>query len=41
MFTFSGEAIVWRSSIQLSITDSTMEPKYVATCEVAKEVVGL
>ena len=39
VFTLGGGAISWRSVKQSCIADSTMEAKYVATCEVAKEVV--
>ena len=37
MFTLGGGAISWRSVKQSCIVDSTMEAKYVATCEAAKE----
>ena len=41
MFTLGGGAISWRSVKQSSITDSTMEVKYIAASEAAKEVVWL
>ena len=41
MFTFGGRAISWRSVKQSSIADSTIEAKYIATSEAAKEVVWL
>ena len=36
-----GGAITWRSVKQSCIADSTMEAKYVAACEVAREAVWL
>ena len=39
VFTLGGVAIVWRSIKQSSIADSTMEAKYIAACEAAKEAV--
>ena len=39
MFTLNGGAVVWRSTKQGYIVDTTMEAEYVAACEVAKEVV--
>ena len=39
VFTLEGGAISWRSVKQSCIVDSTMEAKYVATCEAAKEAV--
>ena len=39
IFTLSGGVIVWRSIKQYCIADSTMEAKYVAACEAAKETV--
>ena len=41
VFTLGGGAITWRSVKQSCIADSIMEVKYVAACEVAKEVVWL
>ena len=41
VFTPGGGAIVWRSVKQSCIADSTMEAKYVAACEAAKEAVWL
>ena len=41
VFTLGGEAIVWRNVKQICTTDSTMELKYVAVCEAAKEAVWL
>ena len=41
MFTLEGGAISWRSVNQSYIADSTMEAKYAAACEAAKEVVWL
>ena len=41
VFTLRGEAISWRSVKQSSIVDSTMEAKYIATSEAAKEVIWL
>ncbi|TYK00851.1 gag/pol protein [Cucumis melo var. makuwa] len=41
IFTLNGGAIVWRSIKQSCIADSTMEAKYVAVCEAAKEAVWL
>ncbi|WRX11510.1 Reverse transcriptase [Theobroma cacao] len=41
VFTIRGRAIVWRSVKQSCIVDSTMEAKYVAACEAAKEAVWL
>ena len=41
IFTFGGGAVVWRSIKQSSIADSTMEAKYIAACEAAKELVWL
>ena len=41
VFTLGGEAIVWRSINQTCVVDSTMEAKYVAACEAAKEAVWL
>ena len=37
VFTFGGGAISWRSVKQSSIADSTMEAKYIAASEAAKE----
>ena len=39
VFTLAGGAITWRSVKQSCIADSTMEAKYVAACEAAKEAV--
>ena len=39
VFTLGAGAISWRSTKQPCIADSTTEAEYVATCEVAKEVV--
>ncbi|KAA0067819.1 gag/pol protein [Cucumis melo var. makuwa] len=41
IFTLNGGAVVWRSIKQSCIADSTMEAKYVAACEAAKEAVWL
>ena len=41
VFTFGGGAISWRSVKQSSITNSTMEVKYIAASEAAKETVWL
>ena len=41
VFTLGGGAISWRSVKKSCITDSTMEAKYVATCEAAKEAIWL
>ncbi|XP_075103659.1 secreted RxLR effector protein 161-like [Nicotiana tabacum] len=41
VFTLGGGAISWRSIKQTCVTDSTMEAKYVAASEAAKEVVWL
>ncbi|KAA0055518.1 gag/pol protein [Cucumis melo var. makuwa] len=41
VFTLNGGAVVWRSIKQGCIADSTMEAKYVAACEAAKEAVWL
>ena len=41
VFTLGGAAISWRSVKQSGIANSTMETKYVTTCEVAKEAVWL
>ena len=41
VFTLGGGAVVWRSIKQTSIADSTMEAKYIAACEAAKEAVWL
>ena len=41
MFTLGGGAIVWRSVKQSCAANSTIEAKYVAACEVAKEVAWL
>ena len=41
IFTLGGGAVVWRSIKQSSIADSTMEAKYIAACEAAKESVWL
>ena len=41
VFTLGGGAISWRSIKQSCIADSTMEAKYVAACEAAKEAVWL
>ena len=41
MFTFGGEAISWRSVKQSSIANSTIETKYIASSEAAKETVWL
>ena len=41
MFTLEGGAISWRSVNQSYIADSTMEAKYAAACEAAKEAVWL
>ena len=41
MFYLNGGAISWRSSKQDTIVDSTTEAEYIATSEVAKEVVWI
>ena len=41
MFTLSRAVIVWRSVKQSNIIDSTIETKYIAASEVAKEAVWL
>ena len=41
VFTLGGGAISWRSVKQSSIADSTMEAKYIAASEAAKEAVWL
>ncbi|KAA0045350.1 gag/pol protein [Cucumis melo var. makuwa] len=41
VFTLNGGAVIWRSIKQSCIVDSTMEAKYVAACEAAKEAVWL
>ena len=41
MFTLNGRAVVWRRIKQGCIADSTMEAKYVAACEAAKEAAWL
>lgn len=41
VFTLGGGAVVWRSIKQFIIVDSTMEAKYIAACEAAKEAVLL
>ena len=41
VFTLGGGAITWRSVKQSCITDSTMEAKYVAAWEAAKEAIWL
>lgn len=41
VFTLEGGAITWRSVKQSCIADSTMEAKYVTTCEATKKVVWL
>ncbi|KAK1554765.1 hypothetical protein Q3G72_016968 [Acer saccharum] len=41
VFTIGGGAVIWRSIKQSCIADSTMEAKYVAACEAAKEAVWL
>ncbi|KAA0066193.1 gag/pol protein [Cucumis melo var. makuwa] len=41
VFTLNEGAVVWRSIKQGCIADSTMEAKYVAACEAAKEAVWL
>ncbi|TYK23767.1 gag/pol protein [Cucumis melo var. makuwa] len=41
VFILNGGAVVWRSIKQSCIADSTMEVKYVAACEAAKEAVWL
>ena len=41
VFTLGGGAITWRNVKQSCIADSTMEAKYVAACEAAKEAVWL
>ena len=41
MFTLNGGAVVWQSTKQSCVADSTMEVEYVAACEATKEVVWL
>ena len=41
MFTLGGGAVSWRSVKQSSIADSTIEAKYIAASEAAKEAVWL
>ena len=41
MLSLGGRAIIWRSIKQTSVVDATMEAKYVATCEAAKEEIWL
>ena len=41
VFTLGGGAIIWRSTKQSSIADSTMEAEYIAACEAAMEAVWL
>ena len=41
VFTLGGGTVIWRSIKQSYIANSTMETKYVAACEAAKEVVWL
>ena len=41
VFTLGGGAISWRSVKQSCFADSTMEAKYVAACEAAKEAIWL
>ena len=41
VFTLNGGSVVWRSIKQSCIADSTMEVKYVAAYEAAKEAVQL
>ncbi|KAA0035771.1 gag/pol protein [Cucumis melo var. makuwa] len=41
VFTLNGGAVEWRSVKQTFIVDSTMQAKYVAACEVAKEAIWL
>ena len=41
MFTLGGGAISWRNVKQSSIADSTIEAKYIAASEAAKEAVWL
>ena len=41
IFTLGGGAIVWRSIKQSYIVNLTIEAKYMAACEVAKEVIWL
>ena len=41
VFTLGGGAVSWRSVKQSSIADSTMEAKYIAASEAAKEAVWL
>ena len=41
VFTLGGGAISWKSVEQSCIAESTMEAKYVATCEAAKEATWL
>ena len=39
IFLYNGGAVSWKSSKQPIITDSTIEVKYIATSEAAKEAV--
>ena len=41
VFTLGRGVVIWRSIKQSCIIDSTIEAEYVATCEVAKEVIWL
>ena len=41
LFTLEGGVVSWRSIKQKCITNSTIESKYVATCETAKEAIWL
>ncbi len=41
MFTLNGGAIVWKSSKQDTIADSTTEAEYIAASEAAKEAVWI
>ncbi|KAA0041679.1 gag/pol protein [Cucumis melo var. makuwa] len=41
VFTLNGVAVVWRSTKQTCIADSTMEAEYVAACEATKGAVWL
>ncbi|TYK23870.1 gag/pol protein [Cucumis melo var. makuwa] len=41
VFTQNGGAVVWRSTKQSCIVDSTIEVEYVAACEAAKGAIWL
>jgi hypothetical protein len=41
VFCLNGGAVIWKSSKQEMITDSTIEDEYIATLEASKEVVWI